>query len=732
MPQPHTSRPGGQAVRIRSTLMLVVPVLLAATLVGCKGGNIPPSADPGKTEQTPAGSSKLLMPDDPNADVGSPLFKSAGPPPAYPLATAGSDHIVIANCTVQFEDRQTVSAEVDGKIELIATPMKRRPDGIWEYRMVDGTVVTHDPSKFDPKNLHPRIEFNPRDRLVLKDNPERWTPYYKLREGEVVADDQILCLLDDSLVSTRLASAAQIKEAAAQGSKAAEDGVRFTRAKMKLSEGKEDLFSKKEALDDQITLSRFLENLAQSSSTIAKANQEHDEAVVMLHRHRVKSRVDGIIRNVAKRPGEFVRAGEKIFEIQSTEKVRLEGNLDVQYYDRVKRGTPVTVEPAVPSAPVKSHAWHRQEVAGVAVTAHPTQPLVVSAGLDGSALVWDPNIGNAENRPGTPTNLPHPVPVRCVACTPPGAKSILAITGGDDGKVRIWDLANPNKLPKTPSREPADAHSSSVIAVAISPDGKYAATAAGREVFIWDLDGGRKLYALPDSHRDGITSLSFTPQAQLVTASKDRTLKVWKIGTEKAAVAKTIDHRSGAVDVLGVSPDGGRVLFDQDKSRVDLVNLSDAQTIGQLTNVGPSVAFATLAVFGPDYVTPNSPVEKMPYTIVTAGGEGDLKGGLQVWHAPRAGGRGSEVARFITPGRVPVTCAAFSPHKDIPFLVVGTAAGTVHVWTQPAGPAKKLEGRVTNIDSTDPRFVTVRVEMSNKDIGLLDRSAATVIVNPGQ
>jgi len=718
-------------MRTRSLLLVAVPVLLAATLVGCKRGI--PDGGAGAPDQAAADVVKsALMTDNPKADVGSPLYKPAGAPPVYNAAAPGADPIVIPNCTVQFEDRQTVSAEVDGKIELIATMMKQRPDGVWEYPLGDGTIVTYDPAKYDPKNPHPRIEFNPRDRLAQKDNPEKWRPYYKLREGDLVSDDQIICLIDDSLVSTKLASAALIKEAANQGIKAAEDGVKYTRDKMKLYEGRTDSISKKEMLDDQITLTRFLENFAQSSSTIAKATQEHDEAVVMLHRHRVKSRVDGIIRSVAKRPGEFVRAGEKIYEIQSTEKVRLEGNLDVQYYDRLKRNMAVTVEPAVPSAPVKSHAWHRQGVAGVAVTGNPAQPLIVSASLDGSALVWDPNLKDEANRSATPTNLPHPVPVRCVACTPPGSKSILAITGGDDGKVRIWDLSNPNSLPKSPTREPNESHASSVMAVAVCPDGRFAATAAGREIFIWDLAAGKKLYTLPDSHRDSITSLSFTPQTELVTASKDRTLKVWKIGTEKAAVIRTIDHRSGAVDVLGVSPDGGRVLYDQDKSRVDLVNLSDGQTIGQLTNVGPSVAFATLAMFGPDHVPVNSPVEKMPYTIVTAGGEGDLKGGLQVWHAPRAGGRGSEVARFITPGRVAVTCAAFSPHKDLPFLVVGTEAGTLHLWTPPAGPAKKLEGRITNIDSTDPRFVTVRVEMNNKGIGLLDRSAATVIVNPVQ
>jgi WD40 repeat protein len=178
------------------------------------------------------------------------------------------------------------------------------------------------------------------------------------------------------------------------------------------------------------------------------------------------------------------------------------------------------------------------------------------------------------------------------------------------------------------------------------------------------------------------------------------------------------------VDGLGVSPDGGRVLFDQDKGRLDLVDLTDGQTVGQIANLGPGAGFSTLAAFAPDFGTPAD-----PYRIVT-GGEGELKGGLQVWEVPKAGGRGAEIGRLFTPGRAPVTCAAFSPHKDARFVVVGTDQGTVHVWTPPTGSPEKLKGQITVIDAADPRYVTVRVELVNP--GLRDRSAATVIVSPGQ
>ena len=170
-----------------------------------------------------------------------------------------------------------------------------------------------------------------------------------------------------------------------------------------------------------------------------------------------------------------------------------------------------------------------------------------------------------------------------------------------------------------------------------------------------------------------------------------------------------------------MSSDGGKVLFDQDKNRLDVVNLADKQTIAQIENPGTTAAFATFAVFSPN-----------DQFVVTAGGEGELKGGLQMWTSPAPGGRGSELARLFPPRRSAVTCAAFSPVKDVPFLVVGTADGGVHLWKPPSEKAKAVDGTVINIDATDPRYVTVRAEIDNRPLGLLDRSTATMILNPGK
>ena len=663
-------------MRVRPLLLSVLPAA-ALTAAGCGEADRPAAA---RTEVAVIGAD----------EVGTPLYP-AQPDLTIPPAPVGAGEPLTIPSVVSFEERQQVSAEVDGKIDLLA--VRAAAD--------------------DPKDAV--YVYHPRELAEAKRNPAFVPEKFRLlKEGQTVKAGQVLCWLDDQIVTTQMNAAKAAKGAATDVQASAEEGVALTQKKLALTRSTErgGAAALADVLQDQITLTRFQENLANARQSIVKAQSEYDQAYVQFNKHRVTSSVNGFVRTINRRAGEFVKAGERILEIQATDTVRLEGNLEVQYAAFVKPGLTVDVEPARTYPPFKTANLHRQEVTGVAVTADPDRPLIVTAGADGTARVFDKAKGAVLG------NLPHPVPVRSVACSPAGAKAVLAVTGGDDGKVRVWDLSNPDKLPAEP-RVLADAHAAAVGAVAFSPDGRFLATAAGRDVFVWDAADGKKLYAVPADHRDAVTAVHFTPQATLVTASKDRSIKVWKLGADKAGLARTIDHRAGTIDRPGVTKDGGRVVFDQDKNRLDLVGLADRQTAGTVQNPGPTAAFGTLAVFNRD-----------DSLLVTAGGEGELKGGLQVWTVPPAGGRGTEAARLETPGRVGVTAAAFSPSAAHPFLVVGTERGTVHVWLPPPDAKAKYTGKVVNVDSTDPRYVTVRVEMNNTTLKLRDRSAATVIVNP--
>ncbi|MFO0799921.1 MAG: efflux RND transporter periplasmic adaptor subunit [Gemmataceae bacterium] len=681
---------------MRARLLLLASILA----VGCGRGS---SSDPGK----PPGAAQLA--DNPSVDVGAPLYATK-PDKKLELAPfTGREPLIVPNCTVQYEDRQMVSAEVDGTIELLAVRDDAIPAG-------DVNLVYHPRDLAGLKQVTVKGK-DGKDEVIYDPSELAKLPKYRrLKEGDTVKAGQLITMLDDQLFQARKKAALASKAAADTVIESANEGVKLTLEKLVLTKKAraDGGSSRGDELQDQITLTRFQENLAQAGQTIAKSISELEEAQVMILKHRIYSRINGTVRAKSKHPAEFVKAGEKILEIQGTDQVRLEGFLDVQYAGLVRRGMTVTVEPAIPSAPTKTLPLHKAAVTGLAVSSDPQRPIVVSVSADGTGRAWDATTPN-----GAAVSLTHPVAVRSVACSPAGVPAV-AVTGADDGKLRVFDVSKADGIPSD-GKELEKAHAAAVGAIAFSPDGKFLATAAGRDVWVWDATAWKHLYSLSaNEHRDAVTSLQFTPQGTLVTASRDRSLKVWKLGAEKAAVTRTIDHRTGAVDVLGVSSDGSRVVFDHDKNRLDLLCLADRQTAGTVQNVGPTATFAALAVFNRD-----------DSLLLTAGGEGELKGGLQVWTVPPAGGRAAEAARLFTPGRVAVTAAEFSPTAQHKFLAVGTERGTVHLWTAPA-TRKAYTGTVEYVDASDNRQVTVRVIMDNRELGLLDRSGATVVINPGQ
>ena len=120
--------------------------------------------------------------------------------------------------------------------------------------------------------------------------------------------------------------------------------------------------------------------------------------------------------------------------------------------------------------------------------------------------------------------------------------------------------------------------------------------------------------------------------------------------------------------------------------------------------------------------------------MLTAGGEADQRGELTVWEVPQPGGRGAERRRLLTRNGTAVTCAAFSPDPDKPFVVVGTADGSVSYWAAPgrAERGQQMVGTVVSALPADARSLTLRVEMPNPlEGGLVDRSQATIILTPG-
>jgi WD40 repeat protein len=630
--------------------------------------------------------------------IGQPLYAPAPMPPT-PEFSPAVQPIIVSNAVVQFDLRVQVPAQADGLIDLIAVPLQPGEE-------------------CDPALL----VYHPRDQET---DPSKRQRYRRLRVDDTVRAGDILARLDEQLVSIQIQSSQRIIETSGKVIEEADKAVRAYE-KTRAALGRTGAASMTELLQLEATVARLQSDLLQSNREMQKARGDLEAAEAQLRRYWVLCPDNirhGRVVKLLKAPQEYARAGETILEIQATDRVRVEGKMDAQYEPLVRRGMRVVVEPARPVGPdpLFNNPGHRQEVTSIAVTGHPGRPLIVSGALDMTALIWDP-FGTRQTH-----RLPHPAGVRSVAAAPPGEKvRPWVATGGDDGRVRLWDLSNPDNLPREPITFD-ESHGAPVSACAFSPDARFLATAAGRDVFLWDVANRKKLYTLPAEHRDAVTTVRFTPQATLVTASRDRSVRVWKLGDQGASTQSVIDHRGGSVDVLGVSSDGAKVLFDQDPSRLDVVSLADERTVGSLQNPGPGARFATLAIFSAD-----------DEYVLTAGGEADQRGELTLWDAPQPGGRGAEKVRMVTPLGAPITCAAFSPDREKRFVVVGTARGGVHLWTAAAATQRgqPLTGEVVSVLPADSRSVTVRVELENPSgeagEGLKDRSLATILIDPSQ
>ena len=374
----------------------------------------------------------------------------------------------------------------------------------------------------------------------------------------------------------------------------------------------------------------------------------------------------------------------------------------------------VLVEAAESESPTQTLIGHLQEITAVAVSKD--GKIIVSASADGTVRLWD-RATRSEKRVLRPGTAPSTA-VKAVACTPAGAEANLCLAGTADGKLWLWDLNVLMDQPNQP-REFKDSHRRAVTCVAFSPDGKACASGGDdKEICLWNTDTGELRYRFPAGHTAGITSLQFTPQSQLVSTSRDNTLRVWTVGEAGARPDITIDRRSGDVNTLGVSPDGGRVLFDQGKT-LRLLSMPEGLTRGVLQSSSGANNFTSFALFSPD-----------GRLILTAGAS---EGRLELWQVPAGTTRGSELRQLVPAEGSPATCATFSP--DGSFIVTGTRDRQVQVWPVPTKEEieQPLTAEVTLVEQSveaEGRKVRIWAELQNPANRLLPGDTVTLVIYP--
>ena len=121
-----------------------------------------------------------------------------------------------------------------------------------------------------------------------------------------------------------------------------------------------------------------------------------------------------------------------------------------------------------------------------------------------------------------------------------------AVTAGADGRIAIW---------RTGAQQPEtvlEGHSAPIVALAVSPDGAWLASAAwDNTVRLWPLAGGSP--RVLEGHTQNVNGVAFTPDGKaVVSAAYDLTLRIWPLD----GAAATIVTLPAPLSAVAVAPDG--------------------------------------------------------------------------------------------------------------------------------------------------------------------------------
>jgi len=249
-------------------------------------------------------------------------------------------------------------------------------------------------------------------------------------------------------------------------------------------------------------------------------------------------------------------------------------------------------------------------------------------------------------------------------------------SGGIDGTVRLWNVADPAHA--SARLGPLTAGKDAVRTVAASPDGRILASAGiDSTVRLWNISEATAPAQLgqPLPHTDGVRTVAFSPDGStLATGGRDRTVHLWDIHdpARPEPLGEPLPGNTADVVSLAFSPDGATLASGGwDHS----VHLWDVTTRGNPRPLGSSLPGHRDVVWTVGF-TPDSRI------LVT----GSADRTVRLWdltdrNAPK------ELGAPLTGYRDAVWCSAVSP--DGTLLAIGSADGTVRFWdvSRPAGPA---------------------------------------------
>ncbi|SMO92348.1 WD40 repeat [Geodermatophilus aquaeductus] len=344
---------------------------------------------------------------------------------------------------------------------------------------------------------------------------------------------------------------------------------------------------------------------------------------------------------------------------------------------------------------------HQGSIRTVACTKLNSMSVAVTGGNDGAVRIWNLATGTEHA-----TLAGHQGSVSALACAELDGTPV-AVTGGSDGTVRLWGLAAGTESAVL------TCHEGPVTAVACAQlDGTLVAVTGGEDgtVRLWDLATGISRPVLP-GHKGGVnavacTELDGTPVA--VTGGEDESVRLWDLasGTERAVLT---GHKGRVYAVACTLLDGTPVaVTGGEDDSVRLWDLASGTERAVLTGHDDWVnAVACTLLDG----TP----------VAITGGDDDT---VRLWDLA------SGTERAVLTGHDNLVRAVACTLLDgTPVAITGDNSGTVRLWELPTGTEQVAltghKGGVSAVACTELDGTPVAVTAGDNTVRLWDLTTGT-------